>query len=67
MSKSEENYLWLRLRQNRDRLQRIADEEARGAIIRSGAADGRFEKERERLIEQAEKILVKLEASYGKD
>ena len=66
MSNSEENLFLLRLRQNQERLQWIANEEARGAIICSGAADGRFEKERERLIQEAEKIIVKLEALYRK-
>jgi len=38
--------------------------EARGAIFGSGAADGRLDPERERLIKKTEEILGKLEAKY---
>ncbi|MCY4557862.1 MAG: hypothetical protein OXF79_16095 [Chloroflexi bacterium] len=64
MSGQEETRLWERLRQIRNRIQEIADLEARGAIFGSGAADGRLDPERERLIKKTEEILGKLEAKY---
>jgi hypothetical protein len=56
--------LWALLSRNRDRLQWIADQEARGAWTRSGAADGRFGPEREKLIAEADQILDRLEKLY---
>lgn len=64
MSNSEETRLWERLRHIRNRIQEIADLEARGAIFGSGAADGRLDPERERLIQETEDILDRLEAKY---
>ena len=55
---------WCLLRSNRDRLQWIADEEARGVLVGGGAADGRYEPERDRLIKQADEILAELERLY---
>ena len=49
------------MRQCRDRLQRIADEEARAARLRIGAADGRHEDERDRLIDKMDELLDQLE------
>lgn len=53
--------LWARLRRINERIDRIASEEARAAWVNGAAADGRFIPEKERLIEQAEKILDDLE------
>jgi len=50
MAEKEIDRLWGVLRRNRDRLQWIADEEVRGALLRSGAADGRHDQEREKLV-----------------
>ncbi|MDE0052224.1 MAG: hypothetical protein OXO52_20760 [Rhodospirillales bacterium] len=61
MSEYEEERLWNKMRQCRDRLQRIADEEARAARLRSGAADGRYEEERDRLIDKMDELLDQLE------
>ena len=64
MSDREETRLWEKLRRNRDRLQKIADLEAQGAWSRSGASDGSLDPERQRLIDEAEEILKKLEDTY---
>ncbi|MCE2493092.1 MAG: hypothetical protein J4F40_10870 [Alphaproteobacteria bacterium] len=65
MPNSEETRLWERLRDIRNRIQEIADLEARGAIFGSGAADGSLDPERERLIKETEDILDRLEAMYN--
>ena len=64
MSDQEKTRLWERLRRNRDRLQKIADWEAQGAILGSGAAGRRLDPQREDLINEACKILDKLEKCY---
>lgn len=61
VSELQEERLWNRMRQCRDRLQRIADAEARAALLRSGAADGRHEEERDRLIDKMDELLDQLE------
>ena len=63
MSDQEKTRLWEKLRRNRDRLQKIADLEARGAIG-SGAAGKKLDPRREDLINEACKILDKLEEFY---
>lgn len=50
-----------KLTQNNIRLQKIAELEARGAQFNSGAADGRLDPERQRLIEENNIILDELE------
>lgn len=64
MAGSEESRLSARLQRIGDRLQEIANLEARGAIIGSGAADGQLEPERDRLIAETEGIVDRLEAMY---
>ena len=64
MTKELESQLQKLLNINRDRLQWIADEEARGARFHGGASDGRYDGERTRLIQEADAILEKLEKSY---
>ena len=61
MSKREEERLWNRMKRCEERLQRITEEEASAAPLRTGAADGRHEPQRERLINQMEEILDQLE------
>ena len=64
MSVPRDTQLWERLRQIQNRIQEIADLEARGAILGSGAADGSLDPEHKRLIQASEDKLDQLEASY---
>lgn len=62
MTTENEEYLWKILAANRDRIQRIADAELRGALLGgSRGTDGDFDMERKRLIKQADAILDELE------
>ena len=56
-----EKRLWEKLTANRDRLQRLADEEARRALFGGSAVDGKNTAEIERLVTEAEKHLHELE------
>lgn len=57
----QEQYLLEILNRNSARLEWIAKEEVRGALLGGGAADGRYEQERNRLIKQADEILGDLQ------
>ena len=67
MSISREERLWKRLEAIHKRVQWMADEEVRGALLGGGAADGRFIAEKERLCDEAEKILDELEKGLKKN
>jgi hypothetical protein len=51
----------MRLRHIHERVNWLASDEARAALIGGAAADGRFLPEKERLIDEAERILDELE------
>lgn len=58
----DEAKIQARLTQIHDRIQWLADEEARAAWVKGAAADGRFWPEKLRLLDEAEALLDKLEA-----
>lgn len=60
-----EEELNLRLQGLHERLQWIADTEARAAWVGGYGAGGEFDGERERLIEKAERVLDELERVGG--
>ena len=57
----DEKLLWARLKRIGERMSWIANEEARSAWVDGLAARGMFQPERDRLIEEVEKILDKLQ------
>lgn len=59
MSSDEDRLVW-RLGALHDRINKIADIEARSALVGGWAAQGNLMPEKERLIDEAEKILDKL-------
>lgn len=59
--KTREEKLWDRLAAIHRRVQWMADEEARAALVGGRAADGAFLDEKERLCEETDRILDELE------
>lgn len=58
---TDEEVLWARLKEIHERVQWMADREARAAWTGGGAADGSLWPAKKKLIEDAERILDKLE------
>ncbi|CAA7615448.1 hypothetical protein MTBSS4_130002 [Magnetospirillum sp. SS-4] len=56
--------LWSRLAAIHQRVQWMADEEARSAWVNGPAAQGMYLDEKERLIDEAERVLDALEAIH---
>lgn len=61
MDKEREQRLMARLAAIHKRVQWMADEEARSAWVNGPAAQGHFLDEKERLIEEADRVLNELE------
>ena len=62
---NDEEVLNLRLGQIYKRIQAIADEEARSALVNGWAAQGNLMPEKLRLIEEADRILDDLMKPFG--
>jgi hypothetical protein len=63
----DEAQIQARLTQIHNRIQWLADEEARAAWVKGAAADGRFWPEKLRLLDEADALLDKLEAGILTD